>query len=64
MEDKKKITDPDSEDVSEVDVRHIIEWVQSVWAQDDVVPLPRRGATRCTQMHRRLKFGACYNMAA
>lgn len=25
MEDKKKITDPDSEDVSEVDVRHIIE---------------------------------------
>lgn len=28
VEEKKKITDPDSEDVSEVDVRHIIEWVQ------------------------------------
>lgn len=27
VEEKKKITDPDSEDVSEVDVRHIIEWV-------------------------------------
>lgn len=27
VEDKMKITDPDSEDVSEVDVRHIIEWV-------------------------------------
>ena len=26
VEEKKKITDPDSEDVSEVDVRHIIEW--------------------------------------
>lgn len=29
VEEKKKITDPDSEDVSEVDVRHIIEWVLS-----------------------------------
>lgn len=27
-EDKKKIPDPDSEDVSEVDARHIIEWVE------------------------------------
>lgn len=27
VEEKMKITDPDSEDVSEVDVRHIIEWV-------------------------------------
>lgn len=27
VDDKKKITDPDSEDVSEVDVRHIIEYV-------------------------------------
>lgn len=27
VEEKKKITDPDCEDVSEVDVMHIIEWV-------------------------------------
>lgn len=57
MEDKKKITDPDSEDVSEVDVRHIIEWVQSAgrrqntgaWRLPDPPPsppwvLPRRNA--------------------
>lgn len=31
VEEKKKITDPDSEDVSEVDVRHIIEWVY-IWS--------------------------------
>lgn len=30
-EEKKKITDPDSEDVSEVDVRHIIEWVHILY---------------------------------
>ena len=30
MEEKKKIPDPDSEDVSEVDVQHIIEYVHTI----------------------------------
>lgn len=33
VEEKKKIPDPDSEDVSEVDARHIIEWVPLSWEQ-------------------------------
>ena len=30
MEEKKKIPDPDCEDVSEVDVQHIIEYVHTI----------------------------------
>lgn len=30
-EEKKKIPDPDSEDVSEVDVQHIIEYDEILW---------------------------------
>lgn len=37
VEEKKKITDPDSEDVSEVDVRHIIEWVPILYRMYDTV---------------------------
>lgn len=47
VEEKKKITDPDSEDVSEVDVQHIIEWETLLHSWDSSCKASRLSHPSC-----------------